>query len=106
MGRHCNDTKVKSLAHQQTARLPPASHPEGSTWCLDHPILPGSNREERIPCLKVQREETVALAIVFQRCAIWAGASPNVFCGVVQELHECLVPMVEEDDLFNIETEI
>ena len=55
---------------------------------------------------EVLREEIVALAIVLQRCAIHAGASPNVFCRVVQKLHECLAPMVEEDEPFNMETEI
>ena len=43
---------------------------------------------------------------MLQRCAILAGASPNVFCRVVQKLFKCLAPMVEEGDLFNMETEI
>ena len=29
-----------------------------------------------------------------------------MFCGVVQELHECLAPMVEIGDLFNMEKKI
>ena len=48
----------------------------------------------------------IALAIVLQRCAIHAGASPNEFCRVVQELCKCLGPVVEEGDLFNMETEL
>ena len=96
--------------------LPPTSHPEGSAWHLDHPTLPGSARKKRIFCAsrlrvtqnyqEVQREEMVALAIVLQMCAICAGASPNVFCRVVQEFHDCLVPMVEEGNSFNMENEI
>ena len=48
----------------------------------------------------------VALAIVVQRCATHARASPNVFCRALQELHKCLIPVVEEGDLFNTEMEI
>ena len=49
---------------------------------------------------------TVALAIVLQRCAIHAGASPNTFCRAVQELCKCLAPVVKGGDLFNMEVEI
>ena len=45
----------------------------------------------------------MALAIVVQRCAIHTKDSPNTFCGVVQELHECLAPVVNEGDLLNME---
>ena len=55
---------------------------------------------------EVWRKETVVLAIVLQRCAIHAEASPDVFCGAVQELQNCLVPMVEKGDLFSMEEEI
>ena len=54
----------------------------------------------------MQREEMVVLAIVLQRCTIHARASPDVFCRVVQELRNCLVPMVEASNLFNMEKEI
>ena len=36
----------------------------------------------------------------------WVRAPPDVFHGAVKELHECLDPMVEEGDLFNMEQEI
>ena len=55
---------------------------------------------------EVQREEMVVLAVVLQRCAICARDSPNVFCSVVQELHDCLVPVEEDSNLFNMEKEI
>ena len=91
----------------------PASHPKRSAWHLDCTTRPGSAGKKRVPWLnrpwdywEVWREETVALAIVFQRCAIHAGASPDVFCGAVQELYDCLIPMVEEGDLFNMEKEM
>ena len=42
----------------------------------------------------------VALTIVLQTCAIHARALLDVFCGAVQELHDCLVPVVEKGDLF------
>ena len=48
----------------------------------------------------------VTLAIVLQRCTMHARASPDVFCGAVQELHNCLGPVVEKGDLFNVEKEI
>ena len=48
----------------------------------------------------------VVLAVVLQMCAIHARASPNAFCGVVQELHNYLVHMVEKGNLFNMEKEI
>ena len=55
---------------------------------------------------EVGREEIVVLAIIFPWCAIWAGAAQDIFCEAEQELHECLAPVVEEGDLFNIEKNI
>ena len=90
-----------------------ASWPEGSTWHLD--CLAVLGRKEYLAPVdprmiqdyqEVQREETVVLAIVLWRCAIHAGASPSVFCRVVQELHNCLVPMMEVGNLFNMKMEI
>ena len=54
----------------------------------------------------MQREEMVALAVVLQSCPIHARTSLNVFCRGVQDLHKCLVPVVEEGNLFNREKEI
>ena len=48
----------------------------------------------------------MALAIVLQRCAIHVKAFPNTFCRAVQELFECLTPVVKEGNLFNIDMEI
>ena len=51
----------------------------------------------------VWREEIVVLAIMLQRCAICASVSPDMLCGAVQETHDCLVPVVERGELFNME---
>ena len=40
-----------------------------------------------------------ALAIVLQRCAVHSGESPNLLCGAVWDLHDCLRPMVKQDNL-------
>ena len=55
---------------------------------------------------EVQKEETIMLAIVFQWCTIQTRAPSDIFCGAVQELHECQALVVEEGDLFNKEKEI
>ena len=54
----------------------------------------------------MQKEETIVLAIVLQQCTIWTGAHPDIFCGPIQELCECLVLVVEEGDWFDMEKEI
>ena len=46
------------------------------------------------------------LAIILQQCTIQAGAPPDIFCGAVQEFHECQTLVVEEDNLLNMEEEI
>ena len=86
--------------------ISPASHPKGSAWHLDCTTLPGSAGKKRVPWPNRPQDNLglsggveggeVALAFVLQRWAIHAGASPDVFCGAVQELQDCLVPMVEE----------
>ena len=55
---------------------------------------------------EVWREESVMLAIVLQWCTILPRAPSDIFCGAVQELHECLAPVVEKGNLFNMEKEI
>ena len=52
---------------------------------------------------EVKREETVSLAMVLQRCTLQLGMTPTVKCGAVQELHKCLVPLIEESCLLNLE---
>ena len=52
---------------------------------------------------EVQKEDTIALAVALQSCAVQSGTSPGVLCGVVQELHQCLAPLIEEDSLPNLE---
>ena len=108
----CPDQKYGSPA---SWGLPPAIHPKEvhSTWitpsCLAAlgrkeylgPIDPRITRDYQ----EVQRAEMVVLAIVLHRCAIHTRASPDVFCGAVQELHDCLVPIVEKGNLFNMEKE-
>ena len=54
----------------------------------------------------VWREETVMLVVVLQWYVIQAGAPLDVYCGAIQELHKCLVSVVEEGDLFKMAKEI
>ena len=116
MDRHCDNAKVKSLACWQavTFHLLATQKKVHSTW-ITPPCLAALGRKEYLAledpritqeCQEVQKEETVVLAIVLQRCAIHAGASPSVFCRMVQELHKCLVLVVKRGNLFNMETEI
>ena len=46
------------------------------------------------------------LPIMLQQCAIMARSPLDVFCGALQELHECLALVVEEGNLFSIAQEI
>ena len=93
----------------------PASQQEAHSYQTTPPCLAVLGKREYLPprdpritedYWEVWREEMVVLAIVLQRCAIHARASPNTFCRVVQELCKCLAPVVEGADLFNMEMEI
>ena len=116
MDGHCDDAQVKSMAHWQAAAFSqPATQKEVHSPWITSPCLAVLGRKEYVVPVdsrvtqdyhEVQREETVALDVVLQRCAIHAGASPNVFCWAVQEIHYCLVPMVDKGNLFNMEREI
>ena len=84
---HCNDAKVKSLAHQQAVAfcLPAIQKEVHGTWIAPSCLAALGRKEYLAPkdmritwdFQEVQREEMVALAIVLQKCAIWARASPN-----------------------------
>ena len=54
-------------------------------------------------CWEVRKEEMIALAMALQSCAVQLGMSPGVLCGVVQELCQCLAPLLEGDSLLNLE---
>ena len=41
--------------------------------------------------------------MALQSCAVQLGMPPEVLGGVVQELHRCLVPLIEEDCLLKLE---
>ena len=113
---HCDDTKVKSLTCQQAAAFHlSATQKEVHIVVITPSCLAVLGKKGYLvpkdagitwDYWEVWREETVVLAIVFQRCVIHAGASPYVFCRAVQELCKCLIPMVEEGNLFNMETQI
>ena len=95
--------------------FPTISCSEGSAWYMAHPTLPVRAEKEGVPWVQrpqltkdyweVWKEETILLAIIFQQCTMWAGTSPDVFCGAVQELHECLA-LVVEGNWLNMEKEI
>ena len=93
--------------------LPPASPEKEVHGCwTTPPCLTVLGKREYLPLRhpritqdhqEVQREEMVALAIVLQRCAICAGASPNTFCRAVQGLCKWLAHVVEDGCLANME---
>ena len=45
----------------------------------------------------------VDLDVALQSCAVWSGMPLGVLCGAVQELHQCLAPILEADSLLNLE---
>ena len=112
----CDVAKVKSLACQQAAafHLPVTQKEVHGYWTTPPCLAVLGKREYLAPkdhrimwdYQEVWREEMVVLAIVLQKCANHARASPNVFCRAAQEFCKCLAPVIEEADLFNMETEI
>ena len=45
----------------------------------------------------------VALAMALYTCAVHSRMPPGVLCGVMQELHQCLAPLIEGESLLNLE---
>ena len=80
-----------------------------------HPTQPVRAEEEGVPGPKgpqltqdyweVWKDETIVLAIVLQKCAMWARAPPDTFCRAVQELHRHLALVVKESKWINMEKE-
>ena len=113
---HCQDTQVQYLAHQQAvAFCLVATHQVAHSSWLAPPSLTDLKRKEYLepkdPWLtqdfwEVWKEETVTLAIVLQKCAIWARAPPNTFCGAVQELPRFLALVMDKTNWVNMEEEI
>ena len=109
----CNDAQAKNMACQQAvAFCVPATQKEvQDTWLTPHCLSELKKKEYlglKDPQLtsnyqEVWKEETVVLAIILQQCTIWARAPPDMFSGVVQELHEHLALVVEEGDWLNME---
>ena len=52
---------------------------------------------------EVRREEMITLAMALKRCMVQLGMLPGVLCGAVQELCQCLAPLLEGGDLLNLE---
>ena len=52
---------------------------------------------------KVRKEETVTLAMALQSCTLQLEMPPGVLCRVVQELCQCLTPLIEEGCLLKLE---
>ena len=113
---HCNDAKTKIKTHQQAVafHLPTTHKKVHGSW-LAPPCLAELKRKDYLrpkdPQLtedywEVWREETIALAIILQPCAIQVRAPPDILCGGLQELHKCLVLVVEEGNLFNMQEEM
>ena len=108
----CN-AQVKELARKQAAafRLPTARKKNSAggapllawlAWgCLD--FLPLSSPMIQGPwdIHIVRRDETVALAWTLQWWAIQSGSPLGILCGRVQDLHRCLMPLIEKDYLID-----
>ena len=41
--------------------------------------------------------------MALQSCAVQSRMTPGVLCGAVQELCQCLAPLIEEDSFLNLE---
>ena len=52
---------------------------------------------------EVRKEETVALAMALQSCTVQLGTPLGVLCSVVQEVCQCLAPLIEEGCLLKLE---
>ena len=112
----CNDAQAKNMACQQPVafHLPATQKEVYGAWttplCLSvlrrKEYLGSKDPQMTQDYWVVLREETIILAIILQQCTIHARAPPDVFCGAVQQLHECLAPVIEESNLFNMEKEI
>ena len=50
----------------------------------------------------VRHDKTVALALALQQCAVLLGAPLGVLCSTVWDLHRCLQPLIEKDDLLDV----
>ena len=83
---------------------------EGRWWitppCLEilgwKNYLPPKDFQGSCDYQEVREEETVALAMVLQSCTVQSGMPQGVLCGVVQELCQCLAPLIEDDGLLNM----
>ena len=111
--KHPCDPAIQKLACQQAVPLwiPATQLKEDGLWiassCLEvlgrRKYLPPKDFQGSHDYQEVRREETVALALALQSCAMWSGMPPGMLCGVVQELHQCLALLIEEDGLLNVE---
>ena len=107
-----NDVQVKELACQQVSAF--SCHlstlEKGSWWnapaCLGvlrrKDFLPQTEFQGMWDVRMVRWKETVVLALVLQRCAIWSGMPLGVLCRAVQELHRCLTPVLESGNLLDL----
>ena len=107
-----SDSQIQRLACQQVAAFwqPTAQQKDG--WWTAPPCLEVLGLMKYLPpkdfhgthnYQEVRKEETIALAMALQRCAVQLGMPPGVLCGVVQQLCQCLAPLLEGGDLFNLE---
>ena len=90
----------------------PTAQVEKDGWWIAPPSLEVLGQRKYLPpkyfqgscnCLNVRKEETVALAVALHSCTVQMGMPPRVLCGVVQEIQQCLAPLIEEDCLLNLE---
>ena len=51
----------------------------------------------------VWAKKTVGLAKALQRCTVHSRMPPGVFCGALQELHECLASVIQSSNLLDLE---
>ena len=91
----------------------PAVEKEKSSWWSAPPSLVGLRHGCFLPPLPprthvprdiqaVRCDKTVALLWTLWLCAILSGIPLGILCGAVQDLHRCLIPLIERDNLLDV----
>ena len=106
-------SQVQELARKQAVvfRLP-AAQKEKSSWWSTLPSLVSLRCGNFLPPLPtriqgprdvqvVRHDETVTLIWACQWCTVLSGAPQGIPCGTIQDLHRCLSPLIERDDLLS-----
>ena len=107
--QHPCDSLIQRLTCQQAVafQILTSQMEKGGWWttspCLEvlgqRKYLPPKDFQGSCDYKEMRREETIALAVVLQSCTVQSGMPPGELCGVLQEFHQCLAPLIEEESL-------